>query len=221
MDVKEAARCRHSVRQYEDRKIEEELREILQKEVQWCNGQADLHIQLMTEEPEAFTGFLPHYGSFRNVRNYFALIGKEGAETEEKLGYYGQHLVLRAQQLGLNTCWVKLTFNRRKSKCRVAPGERLFCVIALGYGQNQGIAHRSKSVEKLGKSDVPMPDWFKAGMEMAALAPTALNRQNFLISLEKGRLYAKITGGLNSAMDLGIVKYHFALGAGPEKAVWG
>lgn len=55
-------------------------------------------------------------GFFSNVRNYVALIGKKDAALDEKIGYYGEKIALRAQQLGLNTCWVALTFSKGKSK---------------------------------------------------------------------------------------------------------
>ena len=43
------------------------------------------------------------YTSFSGVKNYIALIGKKSPNLEEACGYYGEKIVLRAQQLGLNT----------------------------------------------------------------------------------------------------------------------
>ena len=94
---------------------------------------------------------MAHYGKFSGVQNYIALIGKKNADLEEKLGYYGERLALFAQTLGLNTCWVALTFGKGavKNRCTIAPGEKLVCVLALGKGTTQGIAHKSKPLEEI------------------------------------------------------------------------
>ena len=62
------------------------------------------------------------------------MIGKKGPDLDEKCGYYGERLVLKAQQLGLNTCWVAMTYSKVKTAFTVNSGEKLFIVISLGYG---------------------------------------------------------------------------------------
>ncbi|MEI3552822.1 MAG: nitroreductase family protein [Acutalibacteraceae bacterium] len=42
-----------------------------------CNQESGLHIQLVTNEPKAFDSFMAHYGKFKGVTNYLALIGKK------------------------------------------------------------------------------------------------------------------------------------------------
>lgn len=221
MELMEAIRARHSVRAYTDRKIQPEALERLRQEVAACNRESGLRIQLVTEEPGAFSGFMAHYGKFTNVKNYIALVGKKGPQLEESLGYYGQRLALLAQQLGLNTCWVALTFSKGKSRCTVQAGEKLVCVLALGYGQTQGSAHKSKPMEALCRTEEPMPEWFRRGMEAALLAPTAVNQQKFLLTQSGTTVTARSTGGFYSKVDLGIVKYHFEVGAGKENFRWG
>ncbi len=61
-----------------------------------CNEQRGLHIQLVCDEPKAFSGFMARYGKFPGVSNYIARIGKKGADLEEKCGYYGEKLALKA-----------------------------------------------------------------------------------------------------------------------------
>lgn len=221
MDICESIKKRHSVRTYIDKSIDVELVKELKEQVDYCNSESGLNIQIVTDEPDAFSGIMAHYGKFRGVRNYIALIGnKKDINLDEKAGYYGEHLVLKAQQMGLNTCWVALTFSKGKSKCVVNKGEKLVCVIALGYGENQGVSHRNKPMEKLYECDGPTPEWFKKGMDMAILAPTAVNQQKFKISLLNNKVAAKSTGGAYSKLDLGIVKYHFEIGAGKENFRW-
>ncbi len=96
MNLMEAMRQRHSVRQYQDRPLEAEVMAALREEMDACNRESGLHIQLVTGEPKAFAGFLAHYGKFRGVSNYFAMVGKGGERLEENCGYYGERLVQKA-----------------------------------------------------------------------------------------------------------------------------
>lgn len=220
MDLLEAIQVRHSVRQYKNKPLEAEVVSALQKEVEICNKESGLHIQLVTNEPKAFDSFMAHYGKFSGVTNYFALIGQKSAALEEKCGYYGERLVLKAQQMGLNTCWVALTYSKIKSAFVIDKGEKLCIVIALGYGENQGVPHKSKSADMVTKTDGVVPDWFQKGTEAALLAPTAINQQKFLFILKGNQVTAKAGIGVHANLDLGIVKYHFEIGAGKDNFEW-
>jgi len=207
MDILEIMRARHSVRQYSKKKIEEEKREALAGLVRECNEESGLNIQIIYDEPKCFDSMMAHYGKFSGAENYIALVGKKDKGLDEKAGYYGEKLVLKAQELGLNTCWVALTHG--KSAAEIKKGEKLACIIALGYGATQGTAHRNRPLEQLCNCASDMPDWFARGMEAALLAPTATNQQKFCFTLEKGEVSARAGKGFYARMDLGIVKYHF------------
>lgn len=213
MDIQEAMQQRHSVRQYEDRKIEPEKRKALCAEAEKINRESGLHVQILFDEPKCFDSMMAHYGKFSGVQNYIALVGPKGRDLEEKCGYYGERLVLLAQMLGMNTCWVAMTHG--KSAAEIAGGEKQTCLIALGYGKTKGVAHKSKPMTELAKADATMPDWFCKGMEAVMLAPTATNQQKFLFELHGDAVSAKVSGfGFYSGMDLGIVKYHFEAATG-------
>lgn len=213
MDLKEAMQARHSVRQYKNKPLDQETIKTLQAEITECNQESGLHIQLVTNEPKAFDGFMAHYGKFSGVTNYIAMIGKKDG-LDEKCGYYGERLVLLAQQLGLNTCWVAMSYSKIKTAFVVEQGEKLCVVIALGYGETQGVPHKSKSVDDVVKVEGEMPDWFQRGIEAALLAPTAMNQQKFLFTLKENQVSVKPGMGFYTKVDLGIVKYHFEVGSG-------
>jgi len=160
-------------------------------------------------------------GWLAGVENYLAIVGPEGDDLDEKCGYWGEHFVLRAQQLGLNTCWVAGTYNKSRCAAEVHPGEKLVLVIALGYGKNQGKPRKSKSPEAISEARGEIPDWFRRGVDFALLAPTAVNQQAFLLQLvgENG-VRAVATRGVYAKIDLGIVKYHFEIGAGEGDWKW-
>ena len=220
MNLIEAMEQRHAVRSYEDRPIAPEAREALLACIAQCNRESGLHIQLVLDEPKGFSGLLAHYGKFSGVKNYIALIGKKSPDLEEACGYYGEKIVLRAQQLGLNTCWVAMTYSKIKTAFAVGPGEALRLVIAIGYGQTQGVSHRSKAPEEVAQADGPMPEWFRHGVQAALLAPTAMNQQKFRFTLRGDAVSAEAGLGFYSKIDLGIAKYHFELGAGAEQFHW-
>ncbi len=215
MDVFQAIQERHSVRAYTDRPVEEEKRLKLQALADECNKESGLHIFIRYDDPEGFDCRMAHYGSFRNVRNYIVLAGPEGTDIQEACGYYGEKLVLEAQMMGLNTCWAALTFNKKMVKKLIPDGEQLCMVIALGYGENQGAAHKSKSLDALMATGGNMPDWFRKGAEAAMLAPTAVNQQKFKMGIKDGQPVIKKDGrGFYTKTDLGIVKYHFEAASG-------
>lgn len=216
MEIIAAMKVRHSVRQYEEREIEEAVLRELQAEADMCNQEGGLHIQIVTNEPKAFSGFMAHYGNFRGVTNYIAMVGPKGDLLDEKCGYYGERLVLKAQQLGLNTCWVTMTYSKIPGAVQIQPGEKLAVVISIGYGKNQGTEHKIKTVSEVSNVSDDTPDWFKAGVEAALLAPTAMNQQKFTLNYADGSVVAKAGMGFYTKMDLGIVKYHFELGSGKK-----
>ena len=221
MTIEEAIVARHSVRQYQVKPIEPSIINRLNEEITLCNKESGLHIQLVTDEPEAFGSAIAKYGRFRGVSNYLAMVGPKGAD--EAIGYYGERVVLLAQTLGLNSCWVGLSFSKQPDKYTVNDNEKLHCVIALGYGANQGVQHAMRPMEKYVKSSITLPDWFRRGMEAALLAPTAVNQQKFLFELVDDHTVAahtKFTLIGYGRMDLGIVKYHFEVAAGKENFDW-
>ncbi len=220
MELMEAMKNRHSVRSYNDRKIDGTVKNELLAFIEECNKESGLHMQLVLNEPKAFDGFMAHYGKFSGVKNYIALIGKKGAGLEEKCGYYGEKVVLKAQQLGLNTCWVAMTYSKIKTAFQIEQGEKLCVVIAIGYGTTQGVAHQSKARESVMNVNGAVPSWFQKGIDAALLAPTAMNQQKFVISLDGNKVLIKAGIGFYTKLDLGIVKCHFEIGAGADNFQW-
>ena len=216
-ELKETMEARHSVRAYKDIPIEQGLRNQLDAFVDKCNSESGLNITVQYDDPEGFDSKLAHYGNFRNVGNYIVLKGAKSADFDFICGYYGEKIVLYAQQMGLNTCWAALTFNKKKVKTLVPEGETLCMVIALGHGETQGKPHKGKDL--YGVIDVKggMPEWFVEGVEAALLAPTAVNQQKFMFSLDGDEASVRVKGlGSYTKVDLGIVAYHFEAVTGRE-----
>lgn len=221
MNLNEAIITRHSVRDYIDRPLSEEIVTEFNKEIAEINEKYNLHIQLMRDHPEAFSNILARYGKFKNVRSYFAMVAKNTPENIENLGYWGQHLVLKAQTMGLNTCWVSTSYSKKKAGAVLNDDEVLICLIAVGYGKSPGKITSRKPLNKFYIAKEAVPPWFIKGVEAARLAPTVMNQQKFVIILEKGEIILKSKGGIYPQLHLGIVKYNFEVGSGIHDIKWG
>lgn len=227
MTLQEAITQRHSVRKYIHKTLGKDIIKTLQEKIEECNQKSGLHIQLVTNETKAFTGLMA-YGKFHGVENYLVMVGKKGNDLDERVGYFGEKLVLIAQTLGLNTCWVGMSYRKVSDAYQVDRDEKLVCMIALGYGETQGVSHKIKTIEQVSNATNTSPEWFLRGVKAALLAPTAINQQKFTFILqpqrenEKPKILAKkgfsIVG--YTSLDLGIAKCNFEIGAGKENFDW-
>ena len=219
LDMQEAVYSRHSVRLYKPDPISEEHVSILQKKIDAINDESGLLIRLIQNEPKAFNGLMMKtIVKFRNAVNYFTIAGPESPELNEKAGYYGERLVLFAQTLGLNTCWAMMA-KKKESDKGIDRGMRTVISISVGYGEDQGVPHKSKPVEKFADLE-GAPEWFSKGVEFAMLAPTGVNKQRFRFEREGDKVRIVTGNSTLSQIDRGIVKYHFELGAGTDNFSW-
>ncbi len=229
MNLSEAISCRHSQRVYTNKPLEEEIGRKLNKSIGKYNKEADLHMQLVVNHTEAFQGFLKSYGMFQGVSNYIAMVGKkEDTNLKEKLGYYGELLVLEATALGLGTCWVGGTYDKKSCFCEVLQDECIICVITIGYIPEQkafrekllySMMHRkTKGPEELYRAEEPVPEWFLPAMRAVQMAPSAVNRQPVLFTYKDKEITAGVKDRTEyERIDLGIAKLHFELAAGNGK----
>ena len=228
MTIQEAIEARHSVRAYTGQPLAADVVEVLEEKIRELNEKGHLHMQLIRNETKAFQGKLAKYGKFRGVNDYIVMAGQKSDDLDERIGYYGEQLVLLAQTLGLNTCWVGLSYSKVPGTYILEAGEVIEAYISIGYGETQGVSHKIKRVEQVSNTNDLIPSWFRQGVEAALLAPTAVNQQKFFfeyIPARDGkpvRVLAKRNFSLIgfTQMDLGIAKCHFEIGAGKENFEW-
>ncbi len=219
----EALQSRHSVRKYQDRPLAEDAVSALRKEIDKINKEGNLNMQLVLDERKAFKGFLS-YGTFSNVANYIMVVGKKSDSLEYRAGYYGEKLVLYAQSIGLNTCMVGLTYKKVDGAFSVGSDEKVVLCIAIGYGEPDGYkTHKIKRPDQVSNVNADSPEWFKAGVDAALLAPTAVNQQKFYFEYVPENKVKAIKGTSlvgYTKIDLGIAMYNFEIGAGKENFQW-
>ena len=226
-DLIKAIEKRRSRRKYLKTAMDPAAAESLQALIAELGGNGDRSIRLVLDDGDAFSGLRKSYGMLTGVQNYVALVGdKSDLIATEKLGYYGELVVLRATSLGLGTCWVGGTFDRSSCKIDLIKDESIICVITVGHvppemsGREKFIyrvTHRkTKTIDDMYTSDVIPPNWFLAGMKAVQKAPSAVNRQPVMFSYHDGIVTASVkdTAEEGYALDLGIAKLHFELGSG-------
>jgi nitroreductase len=227
MTLLEAIDVRRSRRKYLPDPIDAQVIERLQALASEYSQKAGARIELVFNDGSAFDSLRKTYGMLTGVRNYAGLIArKDNPLAVERLGYYGELLMLHAVALGLGTCWVGGSFDRASCPFRLIDCEEIVCTIALGVinGRNSlresliyGVTHRkTKTAGQMMDADAPAPDWFLAGMRAVQKAPSAVNRQPVVFSWKGGAVTAGTPGkgDTGSRLDLGIAKAHFELGAG-------
>lgn len=219
----EALRNRHSVRKYQNRPLEDNVVKALQDEITKLNREGDLHMQLVLNEYTAFRGFLS-YGTFSNVSNYVMVVGKKSDSLEYRSGYYGEKLVIYAQSIGLNTCFVGLTYKKVTGAFEVGSDEKVVLCIAIGYGEADGYKnHKVKRPDQVSNISADSPEWFKKGVDTALMAPTAINQQKFYFEYVSPDKVKPLRGSSlvgYTKIDLGIAMYNFEVGAGLNNFSW-
>jgi len=220
MTIQEAIKKRHMVRQYTDKPIPANIVELLNERITENNKKYDLNLVLVTGSSDGVGGIAKLLLA-KNAKNYFVLAGPDTPELDEKLGYCGADLILYAQTLGLNTWWIGGMFNSKGALKHLSDKNvRVNGVIAVGYGQTQGVPHKSKTAGEISEYKGEAPQWFSDGVDALLYAPTALNKQPYVVKGEGNKVALSAGDGHFSGIDLGIGKYHFEIGAGKKNFEW-
>ena len=221
-DLINAVWKRKSVRKYLDESIEKNKTEQLRASISSLNEVSGLTMEFI-EESDSFRSIKAI--RFKNVNSVIVVKGKrDDIHLYEKSGYYGEQIVLEATHLGLGTCWVAVSFNKKSDSLNVKDDETIVGVISVGYGAEEMIgsnavpdvpAHRkTKSVYEFLGGNKNSPDWVIAAMKSVQFAPTALNNQRTRFRYSEGTLSTETPLGTLNMIDFGITKFHFELVAG-------
>lgn len=220
--MRSAIENRVSRRKFEKEPITSREKESIISLIHQLNEASGLTMAFMEDGSGAFEKLRKSYGLFTNVRSLILMKGKkDDKDLKEKVGYYGEDLVLAITDLGLGTCWVGGSFDR--DELLVDNGEELACVVVVGKVESPSLKekmmrsamHRKiKSMEERIISDQPLPQWVQNGMKAVLFAPSAKNTQKVMFKYENDILSAQIADDYAMDMiDLGIAKKHFDIEA--------
>ena len=183
---------------------------------------------------DIFKGIVGSYGKVRGAPAFIAFIGDTRAPSvQEEVGYTGEGIILEATALGLNTCWVAGFFRPEgvTSLVEIKENERVLAVTPVGYASGFeslgerlmtgfGLAHRRLPISKLisSVSVDKLPEWLRASLEAARLAPSAVNRQPWGFDVDDSGITIFVrTGGpefnVSKRLDCGIAMLHVEVAA--------
>ena len=183
---------------------------------------------------DVFKGIIGSYGKIKDAPVFIAFVGNmDIPSVQEEVGYTGEGVILEATALGLNTCWVAGFFRPDSvtSLVKIKSNERILAVTPVGYSHRIesweeklmtgfGRHHRRIPVSKLmsKRGQDKLPEWIRASIQAARLAPSAINRQpwGFDVGNDSITVYVR-TGGpeftVSKRLDCGIAMLHIELAA--------
>ncbi|GHT13137.1 nitroreductase [Bacteroidia bacterium] len=236
MPIIETIRQRRSVRSYTGLALSREHTESIVNYIKSLKAPfgAKVRIQLI----QAVTGDskpvkLGTYGWIGGAVDYLALIYEEGPLAEESAAYLFEQTLLYCTGLGLGTCWLGGSFNRKdfKGQLDLKANEKLKIVSPVGYisDKKRFVEKYIVGAEKNHRTRKPFESIFfhknfttplseelagiyRQPLEMVRLAPSANNLQDWRIVLDEGVLhfYQHLSAlGLFVATDMGIALCHF------------
>ena len=238
--IEEAVTKRYSVRNYLDKEIEEEKIKAIEAFIASLDNpfgkKVNFHFLFrndMNEEQRLGT-----YGVIKGAKNFIGTTIKLEPRTLEALGYEFETLVLYLAHLGLGTCWLGGTFDRKgfANAMNVNEGELLPIITPYGYAAEKKHI-KEIAMRKMIKAD-KRKDWKElfykkdfsspltkdgAGelafpLEMLRLGPSASNKQPWRIIVDGRTLhfYKHREPGYSKAfpydiqrVDMGIAAAHF------------
>ncbi|MEG2702069.1 MAG: nitroreductase family protein, partial [Clostridia bacterium] len=162
-----------------------------------------------------FQPFLGLMMKFENVQRYAAIIATDNdPRGTVNAGASGELLLLQAVNMGLAGVWVSGTFKRQKVNVKLADGERLLALIALGVPAEPPqlvTARERKPLTAYYENDFSTaPIVVREMMVAVQAAPSAMNKQPWRTRYEpEGVLVLRVKSpALAGGLDLGIATVH-------------
>lgn len=225
----EAVEKRISCRSYQNKLLPADLLQKLEAKIHELNAESGLNFQFYHSEELTKPVIQMTAAMFSgNIYAVAALVGGNDPISSEKVGYYGQELVLYATALGLGTCWVAGTYNPKSIHVEIGAEEKLWDVIPIGFATEKVpkkqsmirlmLRKKDRKIEQFVESEIAyhnLPKWIQKGAEAVRMGPSAVNQQPIRFQYHDGRIFAKIwkEGHGLQYNDMGIAKKQFEIGA--------
>ena len=226
---------RRSRRNYEPKLIEADLSAYLKTLCTEFRPFPHARAVLVTESPNTvFKGVIGPYGKIKGSPVFIAFIGNMSSRSvQEEVGYLGEGIILEATALHFATCWVAGFFRPEvvSSLIEINEGERVLSITPVGYAKKHqsleerlmtgfGWTHRRKSPSKLvqGHNQKEWPEWTRAALRAARMAPSAVNRQPWRFRVEKDSITVSVDRpgrefNISKRLDCGIAMMHIEVAA--------
>lgn len=180
--------------------------------------------ELLEDNGKVFYKLKLVYGWFRNVTTVVMLRMEKGDPNgKEKVGYYGQDMILRFTELGLASCWVCVDFDKIKDKFDTDT-HQLVAVIIVGNAPDDLTASEKSIFDLMHQNRADLsdclvaraqpPQWVLDGLEVVMCAPSTINKMKPTFYFDEGEVSVSVPNTFAyDFVDLGIFKLHFEIGA--------
>lgn len=243
--IKGVIATRYSVRNYQDIDIDNNLKENILEYGNSIKGPFQEKVRFQIIEQSKImnkNGKIGTYGIIKSAPSYILGFVEKGEHDIVQLGYNFEELILYITSLGLGTCWLGGTFNKKNllQNINLSETEILPAITPVGYIKDQkhlmdtAIRLIAGSDKRKAWSDLFFQEDFgtplkegEAGiyehaLEMVRIAPSASNKQPWRILkrgdsyhffLQNTKGYSKSFGYNIQKLDIGIAMCHFELTA--------
>lgn len=249
--IEQAVRKRTSVRNYADQTIEAEKIQAIASFIDSLDNPFGKKVHFHFLDPSELKDQpnLGTYGVIKGASRYIGASIQDEPMALEALGYEFETVILYLAHLGLGSCWLGGTFNRKGFAAAMDIGEHTLFPAITPYGYGASRMHLTETMmRKVIRADHRKP-WEKlffsqdfqspltketAGdlefaLEMIRLGPSASNKQPWRILIKDGAVHFfeyKEPGYSDSfpydiqRLDMGIAVAHFDLSV-QEKGIQG
>ena len=165
----------------------------------------DIRIMSNSEVYLPLDGIAGYKGHMIDAPAYIVLLSEVSEHSVENSGYIGQELILKATEIGVDSCWI--TFNDSKTvkeKLNIVSDKEVTALIALGFDANGGksTGNSINPAYRLGLDEIVyLNEWGKGAdnttleergildaFAFARLAPSAWNRQPWRFLIDGGNV---------------------------------
>ena len=209
-----ATQSRFSVRAYTADPTDAQLAALRQTASQL--SAKGVRIDVLRDE-HVFTGMFG--AKIKGTSSFAALFSRDA--RPETVGYIGEAFVLECTALGLQTCWLGVSFSKQSlhNAIKLRQGEKLVCIISMGQCAEGYVARKRRTVAELteitDEQFANLPEWKRCAVACARMAPSAINAQPWSFDTDGPGI------GVENAswnfgwgrLDCGIAMLHIELGA--------
>lgn len=236
--IKETIEKRRSVRSYDGRRVPDELLAELFEYIETVRNPFDIPVCVQVlESGDGSAQKLGTYGVIRGTTQFLAVSVPKVPMAMEAAGYSFEELVLYATHLGLGTCWLAGTFDRKAFTEALNLGENEIMPVISPIGFPAEKRSIGETLMRAGMRSDKRKNWeelffsgdfatplrresagkFAEPLELLRLAPSATNAQPWRIVLDSEgvHFYARMAVEelAIQRVDLGIAANHFDLAA--------
>lgn len=223
MNLKEAIYIRESIRNYQERSLQEADYQMIENYLFQLPLPKGLHFSLMKNAEGAFNKLSKSYGFFKGVSDAIVVYGKSKDKLMlEKSGYFGYEVSLYLVTQGIDNCFVGGTYDKLSVEVTMNDDEEIFYLFSIGRRKEKELLrgelmrkvlrrHHRESSYFIDTSE-EYPGWINEGLNAMTVSPSATNRQGIILSYKNNELrIVNKKPGAYDLVDLGIAKRLFEI----------